>query len=44
MKIDYFVCYCIVTLINIMWTAGLYISITAQLGQTYDLLTGEDVD
>lgn len=42
MKLDYFVGYCIVTVINILWTGGLYIAITAQLGQIYDTITGED--
>lgn len=41
MKIDYFIGYCIVTVINILWTGGLYIAITAQLGQIYDTITGE---
>lgn len=44
MKIDFIVAYGVITLINILWTGGLYISITAQLGQIYDLMTGEDVD
>lgn len=42
MKLDYFVGYCIVTVINILWTAGLYISLTMQIGQIYDTITGEE--
>ena len=44
MKLNYFVGYCIVTVINILWTGGLYIAITAQLGQIYDTITGEGED
>ena len=42
MKIDYFIVYCAVTVINILWTGGLYIAISAQLGQIYETITRED--
>lgn len=41
MKIDYFIGYCVVTVINILWTGGLYIAITIQLGDLYNTITEE---
>ena len=41
MKLDYFIGYCVVTVINILWTGGLYIAITMQLGDLYNAVTGE---
>ena len=42
MKLDYFIGYCIVTVINILWTGWLYISLTMQLGDLYNTIAGEE--
>lgn len=42
MKIDYFIGYCVVTVINILWTGGLYISLTMQLGDLRNTIVGEE--
>lgn len=44
MRIDYFIGYCVVTVINILWTGGLYIAITMQLGDLYNTITEERED
>lgn len=44
MKLDYFIGYCVVTVINILWTGGLYIAITMQLGDLYNAIAQEEDD
>ena len=44
MRIDYFIGYCVVTVINILWTGGLYIAITMQLGDLYNAIKEDEED
>lgn len=44
MRIDYFIGYCVVTVINILWTGGLYIAITMQLGELYNAIMEDEED
>lgn len=42
MKIDYFIGYCVVTVINILWTGGLYIALTMYLHDILSVIEGDD--
>ncbi len=41
MKIDYFVMYCIVTAINILWTGGLHIATHMRLNDIERMIEGD---
>lgn len=41
LKIDYFVLYSVVTVINILWTGGLYIAIHMRLNDIERMIEGD---
>lgn len=41
LKIDYFVLYCVVTVINILWTGGLHIATHMRLNDIEEMIEGD---